>query len=343
MQTRKVLYWGAQIFGWSIYGILVLLATYADDPTRLSVSLIASLMVFIFAGISVTHLMRLFFLKKDWLSLKLAPLIPRILLVSVIGSTAMVLINLIASFVLRGDSDRPITILVFLIEIMALSFLMVMWNAIYFTYHFFQKSIKQEMNNLQLEASQREIELKNLISQLNPHFLFNSLNSIRALIDLDPAKSKVSITTLSNLLRSSLLLGKKPFISLSEELQIVKSYLDLEKIRFEERLEVEWQIDENVNELQVPPFILQTQVENAIKHGISRIIEGGKIIIRTEELNSNKVLISIENTGRIEENADAGIGIENTKRRLYLQYQGKAQFSLIEENGLVVCQLLIEK
>lgn len=343
MQTRMVLYWGAQVFGWSLYGVLVLLATYADDPNRLSVNLVASLTVFILAGISVTHTMRYFFLKRNWLSLKLAPLIPRILLASIVGALAVVLINFLASLVLRGEGDRPFTVLLFLIEVMALAVLIIMWNAIYFTYHFFQKSIKQEMNNLQLEASQREIELKNLISQLNPHFLFNSLNSIRALIDIDPAKSKTAITTLSNLLRNSLLSGKKPFISLSEELKIVGSYLELEKIRFEERLVIAWDIDESVNETLVPPFILQTQVENAIKHGISTIIAGGTITIRTRNVDGKYVLISVENTGKIEQNPEAGIGIENTKRRLYLQYEGRAQFSLLEEDGLVKCNILIER
>jgi LytS/YehU family sensor histidine kinase len=172
--------------------------------------------------------------------------------------------------------------------------------------------------------------------------LFNSLNSIRALIDLEPVKAKQSVTTLSNLLRNSLVLGKNEFITLQEELQIVKSYLELEKIRFEERLEVFWEIDESLNEILVPPFILQTQAENAIKHGISKIVEGGKIVISTKKVNEYWIELTILNSGELGYQVDTGIGIENSKRRLDLQYNGNTLFELFQNKDEVVCSIKIK-
>jgi LytS/YehU family sensor histidine kinase len=159
------------------------------------------------------------------------------------------------------------------------------------------------------------------------------------LIDLDPVKAKQSVTTLANLLRNSLVLGKNEFISLEEELQIVKSYLELEKIRFEERLEVYWEIDSSLYEFPVPPFILQTQAENAIKHGISKIVEGGKIVISTKRIAENWIEMIVLNTGELGLHLGTGIGIENSKRRLDLQYSGDALFELFQKEEYVICSI----
>ncbi|MES2587444.1 MAG: histidine kinase [Bacteroidota bacterium] len=348
MQTSRFLYWGAQVGGWSAYGILIFLATYADNPTKLNFDLFISLSLFLLCGIAVTHLMRNIFIKLGLLNMKLAPLIPRIILFSIITATIMAFLNHFVTVFIEKDTSLVILSLSFLINIMSLSLLIILWNAIYFTYHFFGKSIKQELEVLKIEASQNEIELKSLRSQINPHFLFNSLNSIRALIDIEPKSAKESVTKLSNLLRKSLVQGKNAYISVSEEIELVKNYLDLEKIRFEERLDVFWYVDENVLTKEIPPFIIHTQVENAIKHGISKLIKGGRIEININENDGNYLQIIIKNTGKIVEknqdmlHSETGIGIENTKRRLDLQYKGKANFNLYEEEGNVFCCIEIK-
>ena len=163
------------------------------------------------------------------------------------------------------------------------------------------------------------------------------------MIDLEPAKAKVSVTTLSNLLRKSLILGKENLVDLNEELEMVSNYLELEKIRFEERLEVKWNLDESLSDFQIPPFSMQMLVENAIKHGISNLVNGGVITIETRRLD-DKVLIAVSNTGELieqtEESTGAGIGLENTKRRLALQFKGAAAFELIQKENEVVAQLI---
>lgn len=343
MQTSKKLYWLAQFCGWVGYGLFILLTTYSYEPDKLNGTYVISTLLFITNGIITTHIMRIIFIKLKFLEMKLAPLIPRVILGSIIASMLMTLFNHFITTYVEQDFTVPFTLLEFITTTISILIRIFLWNAIYFTYHFFTKSITQEMHMLQLQASQNEIELKSLRSQMNPHFLFNSLNSIRALIDLNPIQAKESVTTLSNMLRKSLMQGKVAFVKLEEELELIKSYLDLEKVRFEERLQVTWDVHPDLINHEIPPFLVHAQVENAIKHGISKLIHGGKIHILIQPKEENGLLIRIANTGKLlDTESDTAIGIENTKRRLYLQYKDKASFRLFEEKEEVICEINID-
>ncbi|MDD2982506.1 MAG: histidine kinase [Crocinitomicaceae bacterium] len=346
MYTQKKLYWTAQTIGWLVYTGLTILATFAQSAKEINSGFWASLVFLIFTGATISHLMRLIILKKDWLEMRFLKVFPRLILMAVIAAILLTSLLVIFSKVFNIEDDKSIVIdnpiFKFAINFLGAFILMVLWLVIYFTYHYFRRAHNQELYSLQLQSIQNEVELSNLRSQLNPHFLFNSLNSIRALIDIEPANAKKSITALSNLLRSSLVFGKNEFISLGEELEIVKNYLDLEKIRFEERLNVVWELDTRLNGFMIPPFLLQTQAENAVKHGVSRIVAGGKIIIRTEKLDKQTVRLSIINNGTLGFETDLGIGIQNTKRRLDLLYQGKAKFLLIQDGEFVVSSVEIK-
>jgi LytS/YehU family sensor histidine kinase len=283
--------------------------------------------------------MRSIFIKLEWLDMKPGPLIPRILIASLICSLFISLTTHVVSILIDPKEWETLSVLSIIINILAILVLILFWNAIYFTFHFFQKSKKQELNNIILESSRNEVELKNLRSQLNPHFLFNSLNSIRALIEIEPPKAKESVTILSNLLRQSLIMGKENLVRLEQELEMVSNYLELEKIRFEERLNVKWNLDPSLNEFMVPPFVLQMLAENAIKHGISNLIEGGRIIISTHKIDG-KTIVEVCNTGELKGEVDTGIGIQNTRRRLDLQFKEKAEFELEQNGGEVIARLI---
>ena len=343
MRLRKYLYPIAQIGGWSSYGLIILLASYAQEPKSLTSTIIVNVLVIVLAAILVTHCMRLIFLKLGWLNLKLGPLIPRVLVISVLSSTLLAILNYTFDF-LFGDLEqyKGKEILYFFIDIIGNLILILFWNAVYFSYHFFSKSRKQELDNVILEVSKNEFELKNLRSQLNPHFLFNSLNSIRALIDIEPHNAKHSITILSQLLRNSLKMGKETAVKLEEELDLVSHYLELEAIRFEERLTVSWDLDKSMFERTVPPFIIQAQVENAIKHGISDRISGGNITIHTYT-DDDMDVYEIRNSGKLKSNMDDGIGLENTEKRLLLQYKGQASFRIYESGENVVAEIKIRR
>lgn len=343
MQGNKRVYWLAQFVGWFAYGALIFLATYNDEPERVNWKLIVELSGLLLSCIGITHLTKLIYIHKGWLQIKFTPLLPKVLASSLVGAIVISLISTAVSYWLEPTKTKSVFSLDFTINVVAIWILVLFWNSIYFTFHFFQKSRKQELDNLILESSRNEIELKNLRSQLNPHFLFNSLNSIRALIDLEPNKAKEAVTTLSNLLRKSLRLGRENYILLDEELSLVSSYLELEKIRFEERLTVKWCIDDTLRQVQIPPFCIQTLVENAIKHGISERIDGGEILVEAVEFNQY-IKLSVMNSGNLKStSSDSGIGIENIKRRLQLQYKDAAAFNLYEKEEKVFAELLLER
>jgi len=333
LRAQKV-YWLAQLGGWTLLSMLLFFAGLNSPRNVVPFEyLLAGIIVFFCSGLLLSHGMRYFFISWGWLNIRLTPLIPRVLLLSLAFAFFMETIDAISNYVITPAT--PFSLVKFVIEFFLQFIFFLLWNGIYFTFHFFQKSRVQELQNLQLSASQNEIELKNLRSQLNPHFLFNSLNSIRALVDISPPQAKENITTLSNLLRKSLILGKERLVSLKDELDLVNDYLDLEKVRFEERLSIVIEHDKRLDELPVPPFIIQTLVENAFKHGISRLIEGGVITI-VSTVNDGLVSISVSNDGKLGQSVDTGIGLANTLRRLELQYGPKANFTLRQEGNKVI-------
>ena len=164
------------------------------------------------------------------------------------------------------------------------------------------------------------------------------MHSILVLSGIDPVKAKTSITTLSNLLRQSLVLGKERLVTLEDELTLAKNYLDLEKVRFEERLQIEWELIPELSSFQIPPFTLQMMVENSIKHGISNLKNGGVVKIRVLKTNE-EIAIEVLNSGNLQSAVDLGVGIKNIKQRLLLQYGENAQFYLFEDSGMVVAQM----
>ncbi|MBL1279585.1 MAG: histidine kinase [Fluviicola sp.] len=343
MNTKRF-YWLAQLLGWLSYSGLVLLSVYTDNPDRIDRIFLTNILVLIVTGILATHIQRIVFIKLGWLSLRLPKLLPRLILASLACSIFISSIDMLTDFLsgIGEEQANSFSVSNIIVNIFSALILVLFWNAIYFTFHFFQQSRRQEVSNLELKASNRESELKNLRSQLNPHFLFNSLNSIRALIDLEPDKAKVSITTLSNLLRQSLILGRQHQVSLEEEMQLAKNYLELEKVRFEERLRVEWVLTPGLENFQVPPFTLQMMVENAIKHGISNLKDGGTVKVSVSE-DEKEVTISVTNSGSLSGVTDLGVGIKNIKKRLLLQYGENAIFTLNEEDGNVISKMKFKK
>ncbi len=214
--------------------------------------------------------------------------------------------------------------------------LVALWLLIYIVYHYVQRSRNDQMDKLKLQSTVKELELKTIKSHINPHFIFNSLNSIRALVDENPSRARQAVTELSNILRSSMQAEKQETVTLEKELSIVKDYLELEHMRFEERLQVEMDIDEDTLGQHIPPMMLQTLVENAIKHGISKKINGGFVKIISDFKGDHHELI-VQNTGQLIGNINSdGFGIQSTEDRLNLLYHGKASFHIKNLNDTIV-------
>jgi LytS/YehU family sensor histidine kinase len=172
------------------------------------------------------------------------------------------------------------------------------------------------------------------------------LNSIRALVDENPTKSKEAINQLSSILRNSLVTEKRGLTSFDEELKLVRDYLGLESIRFEERLKTEFDVDPESRDFLVPPLMIQTLVENGIKHGISQLTEGGVVQIKTK-VDGDHLKIHIRNSGRFiingrKKDGTGGMGLENTRQRLRLIYGDEASFRILSENdNFVLTEIII--
>lgn len=281
-------------------------------------------------GLVFTHVYRKYIRKNNWIELNLKKIIPRILAASIIiGSILFSFLYFSNQIFEIYDPSwfKPSSILIGTVN---LSSVIIFWSLIYFAFHFFENYKKAEIESLIWENAVKEFELRTLRSQLNPHFMFNALNSIRALIKEEPLNAQTAVTKLSNILRYALKIERAETVALEEEMQAVEDYLALEKIRFEERLKYDIIIDTKSGRAEIPPMMIQTLVENAIKHGISKRTEGGMITIEAY-LNSSKLFIKIKNTGQIDSTefkVSSGFGINNTKHRLSLIYGEKAQFHI---------------
>lgn len=174
-----------------------------------------------------------------------------------------------------------------------------------------------EKRAIEVKMLAREAELKALKAQLDPHFLFNSLNSISSFCGSNPATARTLTTLLAEYLRKSLRTGSAESVTLSEELELVSSYLAIERIRFGERLELAQDIDESVRATRVPPLVLQPLVENAVKHGIAQLLDGGVVQLSARR-DGAQVRIAVENPcdpDRVPQRGE-NIGLANTRRRV---------------------------
>lgn len=298
-------------------------------------------------GIIATHVYRWVIIKLGWLGLKTIKVIPRVLFAALVLAVILHYVHLLTEYLLGSynhSEDGSFKLENTFADIINIAFIFIFWSLIYFLFHYIQNYRRVEIENLKWQASINEIELNKLKSQLNPHFVFNAMNSIRALIDENPDKAKNAVTHLSTILRNTLQMGKRKLISFDEELIIVKDYIELEAVRYEERLNVKIDIDEGSGSFMVPPLMIQTLVENAIKHGISKLPAGGElwVIARVEK---DDLVITIKNTGLFNAQPDNsnGFGIKNTLQRLELLYGDKATFKINNLGGYVVAELKIPK
>ena len=334
--NKTRLYWLCQIGGWSLYALfqiffIYLADLYNSEYNLLDNKLIISHVLLVVLSILTSHFYREFIIRWGWLKKFTRELIPKIILASLFLGTVTVAYMVTVSGILGNlIPERDLSLLYLLGNLFGFTILYLIWSLIYFMYHYVESYNK----SLRYEAYINEIRLNKLKSQLNPHFIFNGLNSIRALVDEDPGKSKVAITQLSNILRNSLIMDKQKLINFSDEIKTVKDYLDLESIRFEERLKTELLIDPESNQFKVPPLMIQTLVENGIKHGISNLVSGGEIQIHTE-VEQDMLHIRIRNSGQYingKPKDKEGYGLENTRQRLKLIFEDQADFSIKNEN-----------
>ena len=341
-------YWWFQVVGWSInIAISIFFVSTFGKPTQLY---FASLVLTCVLGLVITHVMRYMIHYLKVLEKPVNTQLFYLIVLTLIFSILFGVISETVDHAIGYNSERfqkfSQSKRLFLSSFNAM-WLILFWNMIYYIYHYLERNRRQELDTFRLEAMVKSLELQTIKSHINPHFIFNALNSIRALVDENPERARTAITELSNILRSSMQAEKMETVPLQQELDIVKDYLALEHMRFEERLQIEMDIDDNTLNQTIPPMMLQTLVENAIKHGISKRINGGLIRVVSEFKNNHHEL-AVQNSGKLNGHADAGMkkdagfGIKSTQDRLNLLYQGKAHFEIHDiEGGMVESRIIM--
>jgi len=342
--NRMSLYWKCQLIGWGCVSLFWLyLALERDQFTLLNALLNYGLDVSL--CIALTHMYRSYALRANWNQLDinklLVKVIPSVLLLSF---AFMQVMNLKMSGQVYWEDRRNIffenlfnwnPVLITGLRHMSI------WVLAYHLYHFYIREVNTAKANAQLSIIAKQAQLDNLSAQLNPHFLFNSLNSIKSLIIENPKIARRAVDLLSDLLRSSLYEKDHALITIKEELVLVKDYVELEKLRFEERLKINLDLDSTLENFKIPPLSIQLLVENAIKHGIDKRLEGGLVDVSIKRAAIN-IEIKVINPGTLIPEEQKGLGLQNLKERLLLQYKGEAQLKIEEvSNQLVIASLII--
>jgi sensor histidine kinase YesM len=331
-------YWWCQIIGWSADAAVSLFFAWTYRETVTS-EFFQRVMIVVGLGFILTHLMRELILRLKVLQKNFDRQIVYFISITIGFAILYSFLMLVCwrELNLLEGREKQYSLMRLMIGGTFNSFIsLLVWNLIYFMYHYVEKNRSEQFDKLRLEALVKELELKTIKSHINPHFIFNALNSIRALVDENPGRARTAITELSNILRSSMQAEKLETVSLEKELAIVKDYLALEQMRFEERLKINFEIDDDTLDQPIPPMMLQTLVENAIKHGISKQVNGGEINIKSDFIGDHHE-ITIRNTGRLNgyKNND-GFGLQSTKDRLSLMFGNKASFQIkdIDHNAV---------
>jgi hypothetical protein len=295
-------------------------------------------------GLLLTHYTRPLLTRWGWKQLGWRPLVPRVLATSVAISFLWVALSF---GLIYGPMGIPWTpkysaVLVFFLFWINGTALIIGWLCIYFFYHLFDRFNRSEIERLSLATSVKEAELRALKSQINPHFIFNALNSLRGLIDENPNRARQAVTQLANLLRYSLQCGHLETVPFEAELNTVNDYLALEQVRHEERLRVRLDIAPGALNLSIPPMLLQTLVENAVKYGIAPRREGGEIAI-IARCERDHLRLQVTNPGTLAAGGGStGVGLRNAAERLGLLFGAQATLDLRENPpGCVVADVIL--
>jgi signal transduction histidine kinase len=328
-----------QLAGWTAYGLAGVAITSAFN--RVTPAIVVTTLLGAALGGVASHLVRGRIVHDRWLELGVGALLPRLLAAVLASAFAVEFAILLAGiYVTRAYSWRGSTPGVLMVTTFNWTFTLLLWAAIYVGVRFFLRWRDAEIRRLQLEVLARDAQLDTLQAQLHPHFLFNALNVLRAMIPEDPARARDLVSEMSELMRYALQAGRRERVTLEEELSVVESYLRVESARFAERLR--WRIDagDDVRGLRLPPMLLQGLVENAVKHGIASCDAGGEVVVRASR-EGDRLRLRVTNPGHLGPTGGTGIGLANAAARLRLLFGENASLSVRGEPNGVVAEVVL--
>jgi hypothetical protein len=350
------LYWLLQVLGWSLYTLLRIAAAVSVLPISWVTATI-EITVLDIVGLWLSHGLRGYVRRHHWSELSIPQLIPRIATVGLILGVPLGIATQLSSV---ADLQDPRPLLDELVPHLGAAFtlpiryglqivnwavLYMIWLSMYFVAVGLREHRSARLKQSELARALQLAELKLLKSQLNPHFLFNSLNTVRSLIAENPARAQNAVTRLANTLRHTLRQRQDELVTLAQEMVIVDDYLELESMRFEHKLTIEKVLPAEATELLVPVMLLQTLVENAIKHGIAEMPAGGVLSIHAA-LEGDALMVEISNPRppvKLRQ-SDHGVGLRNARERLRLLFGDRAHLDLDLSNpGFATARLRVPR
>jgi len=337
-QRRTPSFWPLQIGGWTLYGLATALSyipvRHMREQVDYQVALLCSTFVASFVLYACCH-----FLWRRSTALASA-LFLSVGFSYILGVLCTVVSALTALHLV--EPRTPLSWSLVVAQAFEAAFILIAWSALYFGIKHYGTVEEQRERLLKSEATAREAQLQALHYQLQPHFLFNTLNAVSSLVvSKQPERATEMIAKLAALLRNTLSFPEAHVVTLREELAVTEEYLSIEQVRFGPRLAVSLSVSADAYEAQVPRFLLQPIVENAIRHGIARCPNGGEVAIRATA-SEGRLRIDIENdhTEVLLQSGHEGngLGLANTKTRLEKLYgeQGSVTATTAQNNRFLV-------
>ena len=337
-------FWPIQIVTWIAIGLVNFLPQHFVSG-KASFIQYFNLLVLSIGGFIVTSAYRAYLKKyKYTFTMKLGRFVALLSVSTLVVSVCWLLLILLVTWPIAGKFNINMRLVAF--QIIPLAALILIWILVYLIYHLIRQYHINEVEKWKLEAEVEKANLGTLRSQINPHFMFNALNNIRALILEDPQKAREMLTQFSETFRYALQHSENSETTVAKEVHIVSQYLQLVGIQYEEKMQVTINAEENILNESIPPMILQLLVENAVKHGIALSQSGGLIAIDIRQ-TGNQLLMSVKNTGTLQKKNQLedsiGIGLNNVVKRLKLLYDDKAQLRIEEQPPFVIVTICIER
>lgn len=344
-KKREYAFWALQILGW---GFINLVSVFVVKQISISL-LVYSVVMGTILGVFATAMLRMYLKRAVQFDAFGVKEFVKILVSYMIAATLFGGLNFVFGYVYVefGPALTPSELQMFKyhdnvgVQVLNSLFLIGAWTVTYLVIKLLLKLNRDRIERLELNTHLKQAQLNTLKGQINPHFMFNSLNNIRGLMLEDVEKSREMLTKLSEILRFSLTQNSSNAISVQEELEMVDNYIDLSKIQFENRLEFFKNLEDDTLDLQIPPMVIQLLVENAIKHGISNLKKGGVIMLNIKK-EKEHLVIEVRNTGKLKIAEDSTqLGLKNIQQRLNLLYADRASFNLNEISNEVVAAIKI--
>jgi LytS/YehU family sensor histidine kinase len=342
-------FWVINISGWILLTIVYLLLYYPSqlkDP-----KIVIGLLLSKFTGFLCSVALRYFYKKINYKSYSIIKLVLGGVLISLVASHLWFVLDFTISIPLQGLKglvDAYFIFNVYLKTIWSGFFTLYFWSTLYFVIKFWLEWTEQKKQTEQAILLAQSAQLQMLRYQVNPHFLFNSLSSLRALVRIDQKKAEKMILQISKFLRYSLVTKKNNQVLLGEELEAIGHYFDIERVRFEDKLQTQLDIDPKANDFLIPSFLIHPIIENAIKYGMDT--SPMPLIIQLKAKVAGSVLqLDIINTGHwVNEgekrsNTGTGTGLKNVKQRLDLAFPNRNSFKIIKEKNKVHIKIIMEK